>query len=399
MSLQTEYKLRWPEYRIEFHPTEETETNVSLPELWPELRAFFSGNQSRFANYLFYLSTDFSGGFSLCSVLGENDANFRFHDPVLQAPTSFPKESLEKIWKLCQNREFEEMEREDWELIGFGLLYVGNISEFRKWVLTTKEFFGQSDDNRRFLYLLGWEFSEIPFENSILHMLVEYAKGNFEKIHFPTLVEAAMSDSHWQLMGVLFHAIELGLLQAPDSFRIWKFLIGFYDEWETWEKEKFQFVSFGKIPPFYALRFAKRYLPETTFSKYQSDLESELRGDWMNGSEFGYELTHTMNPCIDTIVRFRNEGESFERELNAELVLKPYSYLLSLQLACIQFVKKEYDLFLKFYQKSGRLKHLPLALNLYWRVLQSKGDTKTSSAIKRSLESGNQSITLPEGWE
>ncbi|TGM54849.1 hypothetical protein EHQ91_07805 [Leptospira biflexa] len=399
MSSQTEYKLRWPEYRIEFHPTEENPKKVTLPELWPDLRAFFSGNQSRFANYLFYLSTDFSGGFSLCSVLGQNDASFRFHDPVLQSPTTFPKESLETIWKLCQNREFDEMEREDWELIGFGFLYVGNISEFRKWVLVTKDYFGQTADNHRFLTLLGWEYSEIPFENSILHMLVEYAKGDFGKIDFKDLVDSCLLDSHWQIAGVLFHAIELGLLPEYESFRVWKFLIGFYEEWESWEKEKFQYVSFGKIPPFYALRYAKRYLPHESFYKYQSDLETELRGDWVSGSEFGYELTHSINPCIDTVVRFRNEGERFERELDALYQLKPYSYLLPLQLACIQFVKKEYDGFLKLYQKSGRLKHLPLALNLYWRVLQIKGDTKMSSAIKRSLEIGNQSITLPEGWE
>ncbi|MGJ4732852.1 hypothetical protein EHR04_16045 [Leptospira levettii] len=399
MSLQTEYKLRWPEYRIEFHPTEEIPKKVSLQELWPDLRAFFSGNQSRFANYLFYLSTDFSGGFSLCSVLSENDASFRFHDPVLQSPTPFPKTSLERIWKLCQNREFEEMEREDWELIGYGLLYEGNVPEFRKWVLTTKEFFGQTDDNRRFLTLLGWEYSEFPFENSILHMLVEYAKGNFEKIHFPTLVDAALQDSHWQLVGILFHAIELGLLPEKEAFRVWKFMIGFYEEWETWEKEKFQWVSIGKIPPFSALRYAKRYLPHSTFLKYKSDLETELRGDWMNGNEFGYELSHTMNPCIDTVVRYKNEGELFERELSAEYQLKPYSYLIPLQLSCIHFVKKEYDQFIKLYQKSGRLKHLPLALNLYWRVLQEKGDKNLSSAIKRSLENGHESITLPEGWE
>lgn len=399
MSLQTEYKLRWPEYRIEFHPTEETPKKVSLPELWPNLRAFFSGNQSRFANYLFYLSTDFSGGFSLCSVLGENDANFRFHDPVLQSPTTFPKECLDSIWKLCQNREFEEMEREDWELIGFGLLYLGNIPEFRRWVLITKEFFGQSDDNKRFLALLGWERSEIQFENSILHMLVEYANGRFEKIDFKTLVDSLLLESHWQLAGVLFHAIELGLLAEKDSFRIWKFMIGFFDEWETWEKEKFLYVSLGKLPPFYALRYAKRYLTKDSFAKYQSDLETELRGDWMSGNTFGYELTHSMNPCVDTVVRFQREGKNFEEELKADYSLKPYSYLLPLQLACIQFVKKEYDSFLTYYQKCGRLKHLPMILNLYWRVLLEKGDKQLSSAIKRSLENGNESITLPEGWE
>ncbi|TGL87917.1 hypothetical protein EHQ68_00720 [Leptospira congkakensis] len=399
MSLQTEYKLQWPEYRIEFHQRPHIPKSATLPELWPSLRAFFSGSQSRFANYLFYLSTDFSGGFSLCSILGENEANNRFRDPQLLSPTPFPKESLAEIWKLCQNREFEEMEREDWELIGFGLLYSGNLLEFRNWVLKTKEFFGQTDDNRRFLYLLGWESSVFPYENSILHMLVEYVRGNSNVLDFKTLTDAVIVDSHWQISGVLFHAIETGWFTGEETFRFWKFLIGFYAEWEDWEKQKFRSVSLGKIPAFPALRYAKRYFPLDTFHSYQVELETNLRGDWTYGDGFGYELTHQMDPFVETVVRFRSDGESFIDELKNELIKRPYSYFLNLQLAFISFVKKENQNFLDFYKKAGRLKYLPLALNLYWRVLKSNGEEVLAKSIERTLVATGESTNIPEGWE
>ncbi|TGK87501.1 hypothetical protein EHQ24_02930 [Leptospira noumeaensis] len=399
MSLQTEYKLQWPEYRIEFHLRPHIPKTATLPELWPALRAFFSGSQSRFANYLYYLSTDFSGGFSLCSILGENEANIRFSDPRLISPSPFPKDTLEQIWKLCQNREFEEMEREDWELIGFGHLYLGNTKEFRNWVLKTKEFFGQTDDNRRFLFLLGWESSEFPFENSILHILVEYVKGNRDVLNFKTLTDAVIVDSHWQISGVLFHAIETGWFTGEETFRFWKFLIGFYAEWEDWEKQKFRSVSLGKIPAFPALRYAKRYFPQDTFLSYQVELETNLRGDWTYGDGFGYELTHQMDPFVETIVRFRTDKEKFEDELKNELIKRPYSYFINLQLAFISFVKKENQIFLEFYKKAGRLKYLPLALNLYWRVLKSNGEEVLAKSIERTLIATGESTNIPEGWE
>ncbi|MCW7470198.1 LBF_1011 family protein [Leptospira kanakyensis] len=399
MSLQTEYKLQWPEYRIEFHPRPNIPKTATLPELWPDLRAFFSGSQSRFANYLYYLSTDFSGGFSLCSILGENEANIRFSDPRLISPSPFPKDSLAQIWKLCQNREFEEMEREDWELIGFSFLYLGNVREFRNWVLKTKEFFGQTDDNRRFLFLLGWESSEVPFENSVLHMLVEYVKGNQDVVDFKTLTDAVITSSHWQISGVLFHAIETGWFTGNDTFPFWKFLIGFYEEWEDWEKQKFRSVSLGKIPAFPALRYAKRYFPLDTFHSYQVELETNLRGDWTYGDGFGYELTHQMDPFVETVVRFRTDKEKFEEELKNELIKRPYSYFINLQLACISFVKKENQNFLDFYKKAGRLKYLPLALNLYWRVLKSNGEEVLSKSIERTLTATGESTNIPEGWE
>ncbi|EOQ97161.1 hypothetical protein LEP1GSC195_2268 [Leptospira wolbachii serovar Codice str. CDC] len=398
MSLQTEYKLQWPEYRIEFHKRPELPKTATLSELWPSLRAFFSGNQSRFANYLYYLSTDFSGGFSLCSFLGENEVANRFRDPQLTTPSPFPSQSLDKIWKLCQNREFEEMEREDWELIGFGLLYSGQIAEFRNWVVKTKEFFGQTDDNRRFLYLLGWEFSELPYENSILHTLVEYVRGNRETLNFKTLTDAVTLDSHWQISGVLFHAIEMGWFNGDETFRFWKFLIGFYEEWEDWEKQKFRSVSLGKIPAFPALRYAKRYFSEETFLSYREDLETSLHGDWTVNNGFGYELSHEMDPFVETVVRFRNEGIRYEDDLKNELLLKPYSYFVNLQLASIAFVKKENDKFLSFYKKAGRLKYLPLALNLYFRVLKVTGDEILGSSIERTLVASGESVSIPEGW-
>ncbi|TGL45172.1 LBF_1011 family protein [Leptospira perdikensis] len=398
MSLQTEYKLQWPEYHIEFHKTPHLPKTATLSELWPDLRAFFSGNQSRFANYLFYLSTDFSGGFSLCSVLGENEVANRFRDPQLTAPSTFPSQSLDQIWKLCQNREFEEMEREDWELVGFGLLYAGKILEFRNWVLKTKEFFGQTDDNRRFLFLLGWESSELPYDNSILHMLVEYIKGNKENLDFKTLTNAVTVDSHWQISGVLFHTIEMGWFIGDETFRFWKFFIGFYAEWEEWEKQKFRFVSMGKIPAFPALRYAKRYFPEETFLHYREELETNLRGDWTHGYGFGYELSHEMDPFVETVVRFRNDGLRYEEELKAELILRPYSYFINLQLATIAFVKKENDKFLNFYKKAGRLKYLPLALNLYWRVLKTNGEDVLAHSIERTLIATGESTNIPEGW-
>ncbi|TGL12854.1 LBF_1011 family protein [Leptospira meyeri] len=399
MSLQTEYKLQWPEFRIEFHPGPPISKKANLNELWPILRAFFSGNQSRFANYLFYLSTDFSGGFSLCSVLGENENANRFRDPQLVSPSPFPIETLEQIWDLCQKREFEEMEREDWELIGFGFLYLGRVLEFRNWVLKTKDFFGQTDDNRRFLHLLGWESSDFSSENSILHMLVEYEKGNRDVINFKTLTDAVVFDSHWQISGVLFHAIEIGWFTGEETFRFWKFLIGFYEEWEDWEKQKFRSVSLGKIPAFPALRYAKRYFPENTFVLYRQDLETNLRGDWTYGDGFGYELTHQMDPFVETIVRFRNDKERFEEELKTELWKRPYSYFINLQLAFISFVKKENQIFLEFYKKAGRLKYLPLALNLYWRVLKLNGEEVLSKSIERTLVATGESTNIPEGWE
>lgn len=398
MSLQTEYKLQWPEYRIEFHKSPHIPKKASLSELWPSLRAFFSGNQSRFANYLFYLSTDFSGGFSLCSILGENGVANRFRDPQLITPSAFPMESLDQIWELCQNRDFEEMEREDWELVGFGLLYSGKITEFRNWVLKTREFFGQTDDNRRFLFLLGWESTDIPYENSILHMLVEYVKGNRDVINFKTLTDAVTLDSHWQISGVLFHAIEMGWYFGEDTFRFWKFLIGFYGEWEEWEKQKFHLVSLGKIPAFPALRYAKRYFPEETFLRYREELEINLRGDWIYGNGFGYELSHEIDPFVETVVRFQSDGIHYEDELKKELVIRPYSYFINLQLASIAFVKKENDKFLSFYKKAGRLKYLPLALNMYWRVLKNTGEEILGSSIERTLLASGESVNIPEGW-
>ncbi|TGM59413.1 LBF_1011 family protein [Leptospira vanthielii] len=399
MSLQTEYKLQWPEYRIEFHKGPELPKTATLSELWPSLRAFFSGDQSRFANYLYYLSTDFSGGFSLCSFLGENEVANRFKDPQLTTPSLFPSQSLDQIWEFCQNREFEEMEREDWELVGFGLLYSGQIAEFRNWVLKTKEFFGQTDDNRRFLFLLGWEFSELPYENTILHALVEYVQGKRDYLDFKTLTDAVTLDSHWQVSGVLFHAIEMGWFSGEETFRFWKFLIGFYAEWEDWEKQKFCSVSLGKIPAFPALRYAKRYFPEETFLRYREDLETSLRGDWTVSNGFGYELSHEMDPFVETVVRFRNEGIRYEDDLKNELLLKPYSYFINLQLASIAFVKKENDKFLNFYKKAGRLKYLPFALNLYFRVLKVTGDETLGSSIERTLLASGESVSIPEGWE
>lgn len=399
MSLQTEYKLQWPEYRIEFHPGPHIPKKASLNELWPDLRAFFSGNQSRFANYLHYLSTDFSGGFSLCSVLGENEASFRFRDPQLVSPSPFPKETLFQIWELCQNRDFEEMEREDWELLGFGFLYLGEVLEFRNWVLKTKDFFGQTDDNRRFLFLLGWETSEVTFENSILHMLVEYVKGNRDELNFKSLTDAVVLDSYWQISGVLFHAIEVGWFSGEETFRFWKFLIGFYSEWEEWEKQKFRSVSLGKIPASPALRYAKRYFPENTFVFYREELETNLRGDWTYGDGFGYELTHQMDPFVETVVRFRADNLKFEEELKTELVKRPYSYFINLQLAFINFVKKEHQSFLEYYKKAGRLKYLPLALNLYWRVLKLNGEEVLAKSIERTLVATGESTNIPEGWE
>lgn len=124
-----------------------------------------------------------------------------------------------------------------------------------------------------------------------------------------------------------------------------------------------------------------------------------LRGDWIEGNEFGYELSHEMDPFVETVVRFQNDGDSYEEGLKNELILKPYSYFINLQLASIAFVKKENQKFLNFYKKAGRLKYLPLALNLYWRVLKDTGETVLANTIERSLVSSGESVNIPEGWE
>ncbi|MDF3818284.1 hypothetical protein P3G55_00145 [Leptospira sp. 96542] len=399
MSLQTEIKLPWPEIRLEYFPTRTVPQPIPLDELWPELRKFFSGEQVRFANYLFYLSTDFSGGINLCSVMGENISAGPFRDPVLKKPSEFPEETLLSIWEQCSGKKFDELDREDLELVGFGFLYTSQIDLFGKWVEFTKFNFGLTDDCKRFLHLLGWEKNTVPKEHNTLHLLVELQNGNFQNVDFVSLVNSVVNESHWQLSGIIFDLITKGIYSDPSSFVFWKFLVGFFDEWKDWEKQKFLSVALGKIPAFSLVRYAKKYISNSEFPDYLMEIETVYRGEWQEETEFGYELKFNIDPLRETMERYNADGDLFFNELKSNLKLKPYSYFINLQLALVHYAKKEDQTFLDYYKKSGKLQYLPLSLTLYANVLNRMDKKDLAQMIEKTLSKYGQKISLPNGWE
>lgn len=396
MSLQTENKLPWPEIRMEFFPTPEKET---IATLWPDIRRFFSGKQGRFANYMVYLSTDLYGGFNLCSILRENKGESTFQDPVLVSPSEFPIVSLEKIWEICKNKEFEEMDREDWELLGYSFLFLGKFEDFGQWILLTEQYFSLSDDCLYLLNLVGWKSNFISQNNSVLCALAEYTIGNYKEENINLIVGALFNNGYWQVAGVLFSLIEKNILQGELSFRVWKFLIGLYSEFKDWEKEYFLQVSLGKIPAFSALRYAKKYLSSEEYLKYKSKLEQTYRGEWKADSEFGYNMEVELDPLFEIMNGYDAGGEDFFQQLIAKQKVMPYSYFANIMIAVVYFRKKEYNHFLEHYNLSGRLKYLPLPLSLYAKVQKHLGNHEIAEEINSAISSRQIVITLPNGWE
>lgn len=396
MSSQTEMKLSWPEIRLEYFPQKE---ETSQESIWSELRSFFQGSGERFANYLTYISTDFYGGINLCSILGENSEKATFHEPLLVSPGEFPISALDSIWEKCKKHEFEELDREDFELLGFAFLYNGRVEDFTGWVILSEKTFGLTDDSKRFLNAIGWRKDSIPYSDTALHALVEFSNGSISEQEIEILIESLFQKGFWQVGGVLFALIQRNLLAGEKSFRVWKFLLGLYSEFLQWEKEYFLDVSIGKLPPFYALRQAKKYLTNEEFLSYKEKLSVSLRGEWKQSETLGYDLNLQLDPLLEIINGYEAGGEEFFQQLLVKQKQMPYSFIANLLLATIYFRKKEDSVFLTHYEKAGRLKYLPIPLFFYARVLHRTGKSDLAESIELALQDRKIRIQLPKGWD
>ncbi len=401
MSFSTEIKLPWPEIRIHFAKTAETvrpksetipqevwePSPANLGELWVALRSSFQGKHFRFTSYLQYLSTDFSGGFKVCSFLGGNRDKNAFQFPFSPPGPPISKDIRDSIWLLCKKRKWEEVDRENWELLGLTFLLTGDIIDFKAWVEMTKKEFGLSEDCKRFLTILGWETFETGKDHSLFSSLVAYSSGRFSDVDFPLLSDSVLKEGFWQFSGVLFDSISKGIWSGDKTLVFWEFLTGFYSDWKDWEKAKFLNVSLGKVPAYQSLRYAKKLLSKTEYPVYAFNLKKVFRGDLEEPeAEFGYDLTIPFDPFSITLIRYDREGESFAKILREDLLKTPYSYYSNLQMSLLAYREGNYDLFLEFYQKGGRLRYLPIPLYFYARAMERKNQPGLANSILSALE-------------
>lgn len=405
MSLQTELKLPWPEISLQAppvtssEPEEKTVHALQTPvyeDHWGVLRSAFQGKYSRFANYLMYLSTDFSGGFKVCSVLEQNPLQNTFSAPFSPPGPPILPATLESVWTLTRNKVWEELDRDDWELLGFGFLLLRDIDKFREWVEVTKSEFEISPDCHNFLFLLGWEFSTTSNGDPILRSLACYASGDFEKCNFQLISSSVLKDGLWQLSGVLLDSIEKTIWSGDEIFPFLEFISGFFGNWQTWEKVKFLNLTLGKIPAFTALRRAQRLLPKETFLEYYKQVSNLMRGNFEDpADDSGYELSIPFDPFMDTLIRFNEEGEKYAIELEDLLKSAPYSYIYNLQVAILKYRQKDYDGFLKNYELGGRMRYMPIPLYLFARVNSFKENVAIADSIFSSLKKRNMTPIFP----
>ncbi|BDA78100.1 hypothetical protein LPTSP3_g10300 [Leptospira kobayashii] len=413
MSRNIETQLPWPEIRLHFtkqteeKPSSSTETNeptavstlapVPLDAFWKSLRSSFQGKYNRYINYIQYLSTDFSGGFKVCSFLTQNRTENTFHFPFSPPGPPISLEMRNMIWLVCKRKEWEEVEREDWELLGISFLLTGDITDFKAWVEMTKKEFGLSEDCKRFLTLLGWEEHEPEEDDSILQSLIWYSRGNYESVNYKLIANSVLKEGYWQLSGVLLDSIAKLAWKGEDTLKFLQFLSGFYPEWKDWEKTKFKSIVLGKVPAFVLVRYAKKLLSKNEFSFYLDDIKKIFRGDWEEEEiEFGYNVGFPFDPFLVTLLRFDKEGDRFEKAIQTEISQFPYSYFSNLQVALIRYRKGDFDSFLDFYEKGGRLRFLPIPLYLYARALQRKGEIELAGSILSTLEEMGKTPVFPD---
>ncbi|GBF49788.1 hypothetical protein LPTSP4_13070 [Leptospira ryugenii] len=396
MSQPSQFTLSWPETRLVSpkHSPKVNEPSISkqdqnrpLAELWSEYLETFSGKQSRFAQYLLYLSTDFSGGLKVCSILAGNSKENPF-SVVWTPPAPKLNSSLrDEIWRRCLAKEMEEIDRENWETLGFGFLLTGELKSFSDWVEFTEREFGLKDDCIAFLQLLGKKSADLQGSTSVLQVLVDYMQGNFEQVSFESLSRMVLVDGHWQISGILFHAIENGHWTGEPSIRFLQFLSAFFQDWKEWEQAQFLNVVLGKAPAFPLLRKAKQILNPNQYLIFKNKLEIVYRGDWEESDRiFAYDLHLSFDPFINCMMKYKEGGESFLNTLYFESRKKPYSFYLNMQMALVCFMNGEYDSFLHYYSLAGRLKHLPTPLYIYAKVLESRGNETNSNAIFSTLD-------------
>jgi hypothetical protein len=396
MSLQSELKLPWPETTFHFPAPVLTIPTPKLSDLWKQFIPAFQGKYSRFANYLMYLSTDFSGGFKVCSVLSTNPTENTFQVPYTPPGPPLSIEIRNQIWTLSRKKQWEELDREEWEMLGFSFLLTGDLRDFNQWVEMTKTEFGLSDNCQKFLTLLGWYTEKVPRDNSILQALVDYSHGDFVNADFNLIANAVLKEGYWQLSGVLFDALAKGAWSGKQILPFLDFLTGFYSEWQDWEKSKFLKTSLGKVPPFSALKRARKLLNKNDFLEYSKYLISIFRGDWEEPeAEFGYESTIPFDPFMTVLIRYDKEGDSYFREIKEALVASPYSYFVNLQMAILAYRNRDYDKFLEFYEKGGRLRYLPLPLYLYAKVKDLRKEETLADSILKTLERHHKTPIFP----
>lgn len=396
MSSKSELKLPWPEMTLHFPAPVPEISETKLGDLWSEFVQAFHGKYSRFASYLMYVSTDFSGGFKVCSVLGTNPTENTFNVPFSPPGPPISLEIRNKIWAICQRKEWEEVNREEWELLGMSFLLTGEIDSFYAWVEMTKKEFGLTEECKKFLTLLGWNFETQTKEADILDSLVSYANGDFAKADFPLIAQSVLKEGYWQLSGVLFDAIAKNIWTGSQILPFLDFLSGFYSEWQVWEKAKFLKVTLGKVPPFSALIRAKKILSPSEYLEYSNHLKLLFRGDFEEAEgEFGYDLSINLDPFLSTLIRLDKEGDTFKNELKEELETRPYSYISNLKYAIVLYRQGDADGFLKFYQNGGRLRYLAIPLYLYARVLENKNEVALASSIFQTLDKLQKTPSFP----
>jgi hypothetical protein len=411
MTLQSELKLPWPELSIHF-PVLATQTvsetsaekssvepasNIDLNKLWERFRSTFHGKYSRFASYLMYLSTDFSGGFKVCSFLGIKSIQNTFQFSPGSSALSLDAEGRDKIWAFCKRKEWEEIDREDWELLGLSFLLTGDTREFSEWVQMTNVEFGLSDDCKRYLTLLSWESFHVSTEATPLHSLYNYTLGAYEKVDFLLLAGEVLKQGNVQIAGVLLDAIEKGVWHGEEILPFLEFIAGNYDNWKDWEKAKFLNLTLGKLPPFLALKKAKKILPKERFLEYTKSLKLNFRGDFEKQElESGSEVSVRFDPFIVTLIRYDRERDAFRKEIAGLIALSPYSYFLNLQMALVSFKDRDFEGFLNFYEKGGRLRYLPTPLYFYARAQKERKEDAVAESILNTLEKLSKIPVFPK---
>ncbi|WP_411823271.1 LBF_1011 family protein [Leptospira sp. 'Mane'] len=413
MSRNIETQLPWPEIRLHFTKQMEEKPTlsavadepslvstldpISLDVFWTSLRSSFQGKYNRYISYIQYLSTDFSGGFKVCSFLTQNRNQDTFQFPFSPPGPPISLEMRNMIWLVCKRKEWEEVEREDWELLGISFLLTGDITDFKAWVEMTKKEFGLSEDCKRFLTLLGWEEYESEEDGSILQSLVNYSRGKYEFVDYKLISNAVLKEGYWQLSGVLLDSISKLAWKGKDILKFLQFLSGFYSEWQDWEQAKFKSIVLGKVPAFSLVRYAKKLLPKNDFSFYLDDIKKTFRGDLEEEEvRFGYNVGFPFDPFLVTLLRYDKEKDRFEKTTDEEGFRFPYSYFSNLQIALVQYRKGNLDSFFEFYEKGGRLRFLPIPLYLYARALQKKGETEVADSILLTLEKMGKSPVFPD---
>jgi len=385
MSLQSEPKLAWPETKLHFPVPAQVIPETKLVDLWTSFVPAFQGKYSRFTSYLMYLSTDFSGGFKVCSVLGTNPAENTFNVPFNPPGPPVLIDIRNQIWAKSQKKDWEELNREDWELLGFSFLLTGEINEFHKWVKMTDREFGLTDECKKFLFVLGWNSDAGNTNSGILQALVDYSKGEYDHADFEMLANSVLKDGHWQLSGVLVDSISKNAWSGKQTLYFLDFLSGFYSDWQDWEKEKFLNLSLGKVPPFIALKRAKKILNSRDFNGYLNHLKIVFRGSWEEPeTEFGYDLRVPYDPFILTLLRYEREGETYFREVLENLKSTPYSYFVNIQLAILYYRTGDYTRFLESYEKGGRLRYLSVPLYFFAKVKESRKEETRADSIFQS---------------